>query len=71
MANLAMAVANLLVSCPLDGKVDTFSMCLVYNTIFLCGDSRDRACFSCIKTFLIIQLSRYIVYSGFVAEAKR
>ena len=26
VANLAMAVANLLVSCPLDGKVDTFSM---------------------------------------------
>ena len=71
VAKLAMAAANLLVSCPLDFKVGTFSMKYKFTILFLCGDSaRYRACFSCIKLSWSSSY-RYIVYSGFVAEAKR
>ena len=39
VAKLAMAAANLLVSCPLDFKVGTFSMKYKFTILFLCGDS--------------------------------
>ena len=52
MAKLAMAAANLLVSCPLAFKVGTFSMKYKFTILFLCGDSRYTGPASLVLNFL-------------------